>query len=107
MPMFLVNCWYTSGHEAAGVAQRVPVVHGSKSMQLLVPGDLVRTRAHVGRARRCLLSALILICLLAADPGLEGAVGELAPVGGAPVGELVHAVVEADEHGRARAVDAR
>jgi hypothetical protein len=43
--------------------------------------------------------------LAGADPRLEGAVGELASVGGASVGELVDAVVEAHEHGGARAVD--
>eukprot|EP00982_Pelagococcus_subviridis_P004431 29185-Pelagococcus_subviridis.AAC.2 len=91
MPMFFVNCWYTSG-------TRPP-----EYRSLLVPGDF-RTRAHVRRGED--LAVLVDLDLLpGADPRLEGAVRELAPVGGAPVGELVHAVVEADENRRARAVD--
>jgi hypothetical protein len=59
--------------------------------------------AHVG-GREDARVGVDLDLLAAADPGLERAVGELAPIRGAPVGELVHAVVQTDEHGGPGAV---
>ena len=68
-----------------------------EAQELLVALDLV-TRAHV-RGREDARVGLDLDLLAGADPGSEAAVGLLAAVGGTAVGELVHAVIETDEHG--------
>mmetsp|Transcript_22581 Transcript_22581/g.55772 ORF Transcript_22581/g.55772 Transcript_22581/m.55772 type:complete len:364 (-) Transcript_22581:126-1217(-) len=89
------------GHQAAGVAQRVLAVDVEVHQRLvarhLLPG------AHVGRTED-LGVRLDLDLLAGADPGLERAVGQLAPLGRAAVAELVHAVVQRHQHGGAGAV---
>mmetsp|Transcript_35813 Transcript_35813/g.89398 ORF Transcript_35813/g.89398 Transcript_35813/m.89398 type:complete len:251 (-) Transcript_35813:595-1347(-) len=89
-------------HQAAGVTQSVLVVDVVVH-QFLVPREL-GAGAHVGGGE----DARVLVngdLFAGADPRLECAVRELAALRGAPVGELVHAVVQANKHCGARTIE--
>mmetsp|Transcript_920 Transcript_920/g.2132 ORF Transcript_920/g.2132 Transcript_920/m.2132 type:complete len:446 (+) Transcript_920:94-1431(+) len=88
-------------HQATSVAQGELVIHVVVK-QLLVALHLLGG-AHVGRGEDLAVGADLDV-EAAADPGGKGAIRQLAALGGAPVAELVHSVIQADQHGGARAV---